>query len=252
MSSDERTTRWWPVGEPPAGVPHRAGEMISAVLGPITTAELIDALELLEYEETSSLPHLLEDLQFQNHDWPPAEIDHIDERPASRVRLPTAGPTEPATPGVLSTQDARGLARLVAAAVQHLHIELAGPPLPFISVIDPTPEDDPCFWNHRSDYRYELDLLRVLTEAPEATWSRLTPARRICLVADLGELLRIMIHLGQAEGISETARALAQVCDGDKDLVEVARIAGESLHHSGSRQAFDKMIDRVRSWEQLL
>lgn len=133
MSSDERTTRWWPVGEPPAGVPHRAGEMLAAVLGPDTTAELIDALELLEYEETSSLPHLLEDLQFQNHDWPPAEIDHIDERPASRVRLPTAGPTEPATPGVLSTQDARGLARLVAAAVQHLHIELAGPPVPLSS-----------------------------------------------------------------------------------------------------------------------
>jgi tetratricopeptide (TPR) repeat protein len=179
-------------------------------------------------------------------------------------------PTSP-TPGV---QDVRGFARLVASAVQTLHAKDAQDfrsglvPISFFRTCDgftdpgssieenwqvrqfagsngfdgwiPTDSDD-------TDYEFVCELLQVLAMIPSASWDQLTPARRICLAADLGELIRISIDTEEGALNGLAATVLLHVCAGDGALIDAAQIAGEALEHLWGERFFAIELNSIRS-----
>jgi tetratricopeptide (TPR) repeat protein len=181
-----------------------------------------------------------------------------------------------------SVQNVRGFARLVASAVQLLHSEDQGvlkigmPPLihdgqlPSIWVGDGFGSPAGQFesnWRIRdvdgsngfdgwsgtvdeeSDIEFVQDLLQVLSMIPSSSWDQLTAARRVCLAADLGEILRISLDADSDEiGPSDlAATVLVQVCAGRSGLLDVAQLAGENLGNRGDGHVFEQYIESCRT-----
>jgi len=129
-----------------------------------------------------------------------------------------------------SVQNPRGFARLVASAVQLLHSEDQGA------------------------VAFVQDLLQVLSMIPSSSWDQLTAARRVCLAADLGEILRISLDADSDEiGPSDlAATVLVQVCAGRNGLLDVAQLAGENLGNRGDGHVFEQYIESCRTLSRRL
>jgi len=124
-----------------------------------------------------------------------------------------------------SAQNVRGFARLVASAVQLLHSEDQGA------------------------VEFVQDLLQVLSMIPSSSWDQLTAARRVCLAADLGEILRISLDADSDEICPSdlAATVLVQVCAGRNGLLDVAQLAGENLGNRGDGHVFEQYIESCRT-----
>ena len=186
-----------------------------------------------------------------------------------------------------SVQDVRGFARLVASAVQLLHAEDLGAlesrglleigkapvihdgQLPSIGVddgfgfpgvqfennwrirhVDGSNGFDGWSWigDEETDIEFVQDLLQVLSMIPSSSWDQLTAARRVCLAADLGEILRISLDADSDEGCSTdlAATVLIQVCAGRNGLLDVAQLAGEALGGRRGELFFKQYIESCR------
>ncbi len=129
--------------------------------------------------------------------------------------------------------DARAWARLTSATVQLWHQWLSG------EGFQPrTPFDDDEFTFH---------LLSTISEIPRANWESLTEARHICFVADLGELLMILRRFPSSDVTEQAIDALTNVCDRNRDLLNIARMAGLNLSYEYGRDQFESDIDRIAS-----
>lgn len=203
------------------------------------------------------------------------------ERNAFDPMAPFAGASRP------TAQNVRGFARLLAATVQLLHAcpssrtgpggELETPMvwmrtcdgfgmLPWTADIWQTPQlgdtnpFDGWFRNDPADSDDELDpshefvstLLQVLSAIPSGAWSQLTVARRVCLAADLGELIRISIDLEDSCFGTSASGVLIRVCAGDADLINVARIAGEALEHLWGPLSFAFEMEQIQELSERL
>jgi hypothetical protein len=186
-----------------------------------------------------------------------------------------------------TAQQVRGFARLLAATVQLLHTgpsprirptgEFEAPIVatrtcdgfgmwPWTADIWQTPQvGDTCpfdgwFRDDPADSDDELDpghefvptLLRVLSAIPSAAWSQLTIARRVCLAADLGELIRISNDLEDSSFGTIATGVLIRVCAGDADLINVARIAGEALEHHWGPLSFAFQMEQIQELSERL
>lgn len=194
------------------------------------------------------------------------------------VVLAESGAFDPENPSVTrptpDVQDVRGFARLVASAVQLLHAEDAqdfrsgilpistfrtcdGFAVPGSSIEEnwqvlqfagsngfdgwiPTDSDD-------TDHEFVCELLQVLAMIPSASWDQLTPARRICMAADLGELIRISIDIDEGALNRLAATVLVHVCAGDGALIDAAQIAGEALEYRWGEGFFAIDLNSIRS-----
>ena len=129
--------------------------------------------------------------------------------------------------------DTRAWARLTSATVQLWHQWLSG------EGFQPrTPLDDD---------EFTFQLLSSISEIPSETWKSLTEARRICFVADLGELLMILRRFPSSDVAEQAIDALKNVCDNSLDLVNIARIAGLNLPYEHGRDQFVADVDRIAS-----
>jgi hypothetical protein len=139
-----------------------------------------------------------------------------------------AGPTVP-----LSQNSARSWARLVSATVQAWHNNLGDPANRLQS-----PYDDDMF---------TYNMLESILSIPEASWSRLTDARRVCFVADLGELLMVISELSGGDITARSAGALGMACNGDPDLISIAEQAGLNLPYRNGLAEFTWGVSSIRS-----
>lgn len=135
---------------------------------------------------------------------------------------------------ILTRDEARAWARLVAATVQAWHNNLANPEVRLSSPY--------------ADDMFTYNLLESICAVPRESWTRLTPARRICLIADLGELLMVISELSGGDITSRAAGALGSVCNYDDDLISIGEQAGLSLPYQDGRMEFDSGIDSIRGF----
>ena len=127
--------------------------------------------------------------------------------------------------------DTRAWARLTSATVQLWHQWLSG------EGFQPrTPLDDD---------EFTFQLLSSISEIPSETWKSLTEARRICFVADLGELLMILRRFPSSDVAEQAIDALKNVCDNSLDLLNIARIAGLTLSYEHGREQFASDVDGI-------
>ena len=135
----------------------------------------------------------------------------------------------------LPPQSARAWARLVSGTVQAWHRQLADPENRIISAYD--------------DKRFTWDLLEAISSLPRNTWDGLSNARRICFVADLGELL-MLINETTSGVISEIgATAILAACNGDDDLLAIAIDAAYKIPFQKGRAEFDWAIGAIQERE---
>lgn len=133
---------------------------------------------------------------------------------------------------VLPPESARAWARLVSATVQAWHHHLGD-----------TENRIPTAYD---DNRFTFDLLEAISSLPKNTWDGLSNARRICFVADLGELL-MLINETTSGVISEIgATAILDACNGDDDLLAIANDAAYKIPFQKGRAEFDWAIRTVR------
>ena len=135
---------------------------------------------------------------------------------------------------ILTRDEARAWARLVAATVQAWHNNLANPEVRLSSPY--------------ADDMFTYNLLESICAVPRESWTRLTPARRICLIADLGELLMVISELSGGDITSRAAGALGSVCNYEDDLISIGEQAGLSLPYQDGRMEFDSGIDSIRGF----
>jgi hypothetical protein len=132
----------------------------------------------------------------------------------------------------LPPENARAWARLVSATVQAWHHHLAD-----------TENRIPTAYD---DNRFTFDLLEAISSLPKNTWDGLSNARRICFVADLGELL-MLINETTSGVISEIgAAAILDACNGDDDLLAIAVDAAYKIPYQNGRSEFDWAIQTMR------
>jgi hypothetical protein len=135
---------------------------------------------------------------------------------------------------MLSQNEARSWARLVAATVQAWHDNLANPEVRLSSPY--------------ADDMFTYNLLESICVVPRESWTRLTDARRICLIADLGELLMVISELSGGDITSRAAGALGSVCNYEDDLISFGEQAGLALPYQDGRMEFDSGIDSIRGF----
>jgi hypothetical protein len=135
---------------------------------------------------------------------------------------------------ILTRDEARAWARLVAATVQAWHDNLANPEVRLGSPY--------------ADDMFTYNLLESICAVPRESWTRLTDARRICLIADLGELLMVISELSGGDITSRAAGALGSVCNYEDDLISFGEQAGLALPYQNGRMEFDSGIDSIRGF----
>jgi hypothetical protein len=136
----------------------------------------------------------------------------------------------------LPPESARAWARLVSATVQAWHHHLAD-----------TENRIPTAYD---DKRFTWDLLEAISSLPRNTWDGLSNARRICFVADLGELL-MLINETTSGVISEIgATAIFDACNGNDDLLAIAIDAAYKIPFQKGRAEFDWAIQTMRERER--
>jgi hypothetical protein len=96
---------------------------------------------------------------------------------------------------------------------------------------------------------FTYNLLESICAVPRESWTRLTPARRICLIADLGELLMVISELSGGDITNRAAGALGSVCNNEDDLISIGEQAGLSLPYQDGRMEFDSGIDSIRGFD---
>jgi hypothetical protein len=142
----------------------------------------------------------------------------------------------PQGPDVIpSTFNARSWVRLVSATVQSVHTALS------------EPEVDRTVLGINEMFIY--GLCESISSLPTDSWNKLTNSRRICFVADLGELLMIVGEIGGGDVIGRAAVALAKACGNDPDLITIAEQAGHNLPYQNGREDFRWGIDFVKGYE---
>jgi hypothetical protein len=135
----------------------------------------------------------------------------------------------------LPPESARAWARLVSATVQAWHHHLAD-----------TENRIPTAYD---DNRFTFDLLEAISSLPRNTWDGLSNARRICFVADLGELL-MLINETTSGVISEIgATAILAACNGNDDLLAIAIDAAYKIPFQKGRAEFDWAIGAMQERE---
>ena len=143
------------------------------------------------------------------------------------------GPNGPVV--VPSTFSARSWARLVSATVQAMHMLLADPEVNWTVL-----SEQEMFIYHLSE---------SISSLPIDSWEQLTPSRRICFVADLGELLMIVAQLVGGDVTGRIAVTLARACGNDADLISIAEQAGRNLPYPDARGDFNWGIEFVRGYQ---
>ena len=132
--------------------------------------------------------------------------------------------------------DARSWARLVSATVQAWHENLADPNNRLTSPY--------------ADDSFTYNLLDLICAIPSESWNRLTDARRICFVADLGELLMIICQLDEGDISRYAASALGQACNYENDLITIGEQAGLALPYRNRRPEFASWIETIRGFNR--
>lgn len=138
--------------------------------------------------------------------------------------------------GSLSPESARALARLVSATVQAWHHRLADVEDRVASAYD--------------DGRFTWDLLTAIQSLPGHTWDGLSDARRICFVADLGELLMLITETTSGVVSELGAAAILHVCNGNDELLAIAVDAAYKIPFQNGRGEFDWAIRAIRERER--
>lgn len=137
----------------------------------------------------------------------------------------------------LPKESARAWARLASATTQAWHQHLADRENQIPTAYD----DNRLTWN----------LLTTIDTLPRNTWDGLTNARRICFVADLGELL-MLINETTTGVISELgAAAILDACNGDDDLLAIAIDAAYRIPFQNGRDEFNWAIQTIRERQNL-
>jgi hypothetical protein len=144
------------------------------------------------------------------------------------------GPNGPVV--VPSTFSARSWARLVSATVQAMHMLLADPDVNWTVL-----SEQEMFIYHLSE---------SISSLPIDSWEQLTPSRRICFVADLGELLMIVAQLVGGDVTGRIAVTLARACGNDADLISIAEQAGRNLPYADDRGDFTWGIEFARDYQE--
>ena len=136
---------------------------------------------------------------------------------------------------VLTRDEARAWARLVAGTVQAWHDNLANPEVRLTSPY--------------ADDMFTYNLLESICAVPRESWTKLTDARRICLIADLGELLMVISELSGGDITNRAAGALGLVCDYDDELITIGEQAGLALPYRDGALEFDIGIGSIRGFQ---
>jgi len=132
----------------------------------------------------------------------------------------------------LHPDDARAFARLTAATAQWWRWRLTG------AAERPTsPYDDDMF---------TIRLCESMTWFPSSAWGVLTEARMICFVADLAEILRMILVFGVSDAVNQLVDVLWVVCDGDEDLLDIAEQAGATLPFPESAELYSEVFAELR------
>jgi hypothetical protein len=141
---------------------------------------------------------------------------------------------------MLTGNDARSWARLVSATVQAWHENLN--------------DTDNRLSSPYADENFTYNMLDSVCALPSESWNRLTDARRICFVADLGELLMIISQLDEGDISRYAASALGQACNYENDLITIGEQAGLALPYRNRRSEFASWIETIRGfnmWETI-
>lgn len=132
----------------------------------------------------------------------------------------------------LHPDDARAFARLTAATAQWWRWRLAG------GAERPTsPYDDDMFTIHLSE---------SMLWFPSSSWSVLTDARMICFVADLAEILRMILVFDPSDAMTRLQDVLLLICAGNEDLLRIAEQAGAALPFPESADRFAEAFRAIR------
>ena len=204
---------------------------------------------------------------YEKEPWPPTQVPYTLDGPEidHSVSLPSADFSDPSEPTSLeerqkiqrwlevnsgittsiygpngpvvvpSTFSARSWARLVSATVQAMHMLLADPDVNWTVL-----SEQEMFIYHLSE---------SISSLPIDSWEQLTPSRRICFVADLGELLMIVAQLVGGDVTGRIAVTLARACGNDADLISIAEQAGRNLPYADDRGDFNWGIEFVRGYQ---
>ncbi len=132
----------------------------------------------------------------------------------------------------LHRDDARAFARLTAATAQWWRWRLTGAP-----ERPKSPYDDDSFTLH---------LCESMTWFSSESWRGLTEARMICFVADLAEILRMILVFDLSDAMKRLMDVLYLVCDSDEDLLHIAQQAGGALPFPESAELFTMSFDEIR------
>lgn len=132
----------------------------------------------------------------------------------------------------LHPDDARAFARLTAATAQWWRWKLTG------STLRPTSAYD--------DDMFTIHLCESMTWFSAESWRGLTEARMICFVADLGEILRMILVFGLSDAMKRLQDVLYLVCDRNEDLLQIAEQAGAALQFPESAALFAEAFAEVR------
>jgi hypothetical protein len=105
-------------------------------------------------------------------------------------------------------------------------------------------------WTVLSEHEmFIYHLSESISSLPIDSWEQLTPSRRICFVADLGELLMIVAQLVGGDVTGRIAVTLARACGNDADLISIAEQAGRNLPYADDRGDFNWGIEFVRGYQ---
>jgi hypothetical protein len=133
---------------------------------------------------------------------------------------------------LLSQEDARLIARLTASTAQWWQWKLLQ------SQHRPSTVTD--------DDEFTFRLFGAMTEFDPASWTLLTSARRTCFVADLAEILRMMLVFGPSQMTRRVQEVLVLVCEGHPALIDIAEHAGSALPFPESESGFAEAFAEIR------
>lgn len=134
----------------------------------------------------------------------------------------------------LDRDDARSFARLTAATAQWWRWKSTEAPERPTS-----PYDDDSF---------TLRLCESMSWFDASAWNGLTDARIVCFVADLAEILRMILVFDRSDAMKRVQDALILVCNGNTDLLGIAEQAGAALPFPESAALYAEAFAQIRRY----